>query len=95
MRSDRIFEGALAAGMILVSPLTLGAQGCALCYQSAAASGATFIHALKDGILILLFPPILIGIGIAIIAYRKRNVYSTHERPATEARTWKIAADSH
>jgi len=47
-----------------------------MCYQTAANSGAHFIQALKHGILILLFPPLLIGAAITIAAYRKREHYA-------------------
>jgi len=62
--------------MALATPTGLYAQSCALCYQAAANSGANFIEALKRGILILLFPPLLIGFGIVVTAYRKRYRYA-------------------
>jgi hypothetical protein len=65
--------GALA---ILASPAALYAQGCAMCYQSAAASGPRSIHALKAGILILMFPPVLITTAIVYLAYKKRNKFN-------------------
>ena len=60
----------------LAAPSGLYAQSCALCYQAAANSGANFIEALKRGILVLLFPPLLIGTTIIITAYRKRYRYA-------------------
>jgi len=57
----------------LAIPMPLFAQGCAMCYQSAAKSGAQAIQALRAGILILLFPPLFICAGIVRMAYRKRN----------------------
>jgi hypothetical protein len=72
----QLLKGGLTALAVLVSPSALYAQSCALCYQTAANSGPHFIQALKHGILILLFPPLLIGTGIAIMAYRKRNQYA-------------------
>jgi hypothetical protein len=77
--------------LLFLHPLALYAQSCALCYQSAAASGGHFIQALKDGILILLFPPILISVGIAIMAYRKRNQCS----PGWKAVDKTGAAEAH
>lgn len=62
------------AAAYFLSPATLYAQGCALCYQDAAASGAHFIQALRSGILILLAAPLVVCAGIAIMAYQKRNV---------------------
>jgi hypothetical protein len=61
----------------LLSPSALFAQGCALCYQSAASSGAQFIQALRHGILIMFFPPILIMAAILYAAYRKRNQFNS------------------
>lgn len=66
----------VAAMFFLAAPGALYAQSCALCYQAAANSGANFIEALKRGILVLAFPPLLIGIGIAIAAYRKRYQFT-------------------
>ena len=72
----RIWILSVAVLIALAAPSGLYAQSCALCYQAAANSGANFIEALKRGILILLFPPLLIGSGIAIAAYRKRHRYA-------------------
>ncbi len=70
----------LAIGLLaLLSPSALFAQGCALCYQGAAASGAQFIQALRHGILIMFFPPILIMGAIFYAAYRKRNQFNCVE----------------
>jgi hypothetical protein len=50
------------------------AQGCAMCYQSAAATGAQGGAALRHGIMILLFPTISLFVGILGLIYRRRNV---------------------
>lgn len=77
MRSAiRFLALSLAALAALASPGALYAQSCALCYQAAANSGANFIQALKQGILVLLFPPLLIGTVIVITAYRKRHQWA-------------------
>src|SRR5579864_4612368 len=65
----------------LLSPSALFAQGCAMCYQTAAGSGAQFIQALRHGILIMFFPPILIMGAIFYAAYRKRNQFNFMEGP--------------
>ncbi len=52
------------------------AQGCAMCYTTAAAAKAAAIRALKSGILILLIPPLLMFIAIFVFAYRRRNSFS-------------------
>jgi len=62
-----------------LSPSALYAQSCAMCYQSAAASGPKSIHALKIGILILMFPPLLITAGVVYLAYKKRNRFNESE----------------
>lgn len=67
---------AFAALLILARPAALYAQSCAMCYQSAAASGSRSIHALKVGILILMFPPLLITAGVCFLAYRKRDQFN-------------------
>lgn len=48
-----------------------------MCYQAAAGSGAQFIQALRHGILIMFFPPILIMAAIFYTAYRKRNQFNS------------------
>jgi hypothetical protein len=68
----RFLKRSVAAFVALASPAVLNAQSCALCYQDAANAGANVIQALKHGILVLLFPPLLIGITVVIVAYRKR-----------------------
>jgi hypothetical protein len=50
------------------------AQGCAMCYQNAAASGAQGQAALRHGILILLVPALSLFAGIFGLIYRRRNV---------------------
>jgi len=62
------------AFLLLVSPTCVHAQGCPMCYQSAAASGARLIHALKNGIVILMIPPLLMTGLFARLVYRKRNL---------------------
>jgi hypothetical protein len=50
------------------------AQGCAMCYQNASATGAQGSQALRHGILILLFPTLTVFTGIFGLIYRRRNV---------------------
>jgi hypothetical protein len=50
------------------------AQGCAMCYQNAAASGAQGQAALRHGIWILLIPSLGLFSGIFGLIYRRRNV---------------------
>jgi len=77
-------RAAAAVVAAALSPSALFAQGCALCYQSAASSGAQFIRALRHGILIMFFPPILIMAAILYAAYRKRNQFNSVDGAASE-----------
>jgi hypothetical protein len=52
----------------------VAAQGCAMCYQTAAASGAPVREALRHGILILLLPAASLFLGIFAYIYRRRNL---------------------
>jgi hypothetical protein len=72
----RILKYAVASLIAGASSAALYAQGCAMCYQSAAASGPRAIQALRSGVLILMLPPVLITFGITIMAYRRRNLYN-------------------
>ncbi len=49
------------------------AQGCALCANNASALKAAALAALRNGILILLVPPVLIFIAIFVLAFRSRE----------------------
>jgi hypothetical protein len=64
---------ACAAIVALFSPHA-AAQGCAMCYQSAAASGAQGRDELRHGILVLLFPTLSLFVGIFGLIYRRRNI---------------------
>jgi hypothetical protein len=50
------------------------AQGCAMCYQTAAASSAPGRDALRHGILILLIPAVSLFTGIFALIYRRRDL---------------------
>ena len=67
---------AIALAIALLTPPALFAQNCALCYSQAAASGQRVIEALRSGILILMFPPVLIFAIFTIMAYKKRNQFN-------------------
>ena len=69
--------------LALAIPAPVFAQGCAMCYQNAAASGTQGINALRNGILILLFPPIFISMIIGVFAYTKRNQFNAQDRALT------------
>jgi hypothetical protein len=66
----------LSAAIWTVSVFTASraaAQGCILCYQSAAASGATGRAALRHGIVILLVPAVSLFLSILALLYRRPN----------------------
>ncbi|MBS1839418.1 MAG: hypothetical protein JSS69_06480 [Acidobacteria bacterium] len=66
----------IAAILFLAASPHAVAQGCAMCYQSASASGPRTIHALRNGIIILIIPPMFICTAITFLVYRRRNLYS-------------------
>lgn len=70
--------GALVAGMcilLLFSAIPVHAQGCALCYTQAASSGHRMIQALRNGIIILVVPPMFLSVAFTVLVYRKRNQF--------------------
>jgi hypothetical protein len=67
----------VALSGLLSSSALLYAQGCAMCYTSAAASKAGALHALRSGILILLLPVLVMCAGIFVVIYRSRNRFCT------------------
>jgi hypothetical protein len=72
-RSVWILAIGLLGIAVFLLPASAFAQGCALCYTQAAASGSRMIQALKSGILILIAPPTLGSLGLVFVCYRKRN----------------------
>jgi hypothetical protein len=63
-----------AIAAVFACASSLSAQGCAMCYQNASASGAQGSQALRHGILILLFPTLALFTGIFGLIYHRRNV---------------------
>jgi hypothetical protein len=61
------------------------AQGCAMCYQTAAGAPAQTQRALRHGILVLLFPPMFIFAGIIGMLYQRRNPASDEESGGTDS----------
>jgi hypothetical protein len=70
---------ALSLVAALSMPSLVFAQNCALCYTQAAGAGHRVIEALRGGILMLVAPPMLICIAIAVMTYRKRNRFNSVE----------------
>jgi hypothetical protein len=75
---NRLTSWALAAVTYAViagfASSQVAAQGCAMCYQTAAASAAPGREALRHGILILLVPAASLFLGILWFIYRRRNL---------------------
>ena len=63
---------------IVLTPIALvaphaAAQGCAMCYQNAAAAGSNAQAGLRHGILILLIPALALFSGILGALYQRRD----------------------
>jgi hypothetical protein len=63
----------LAIGLLAMIAPHAAAQGCAMCYQNAASSGAQGRAALRHGILILLLPALSLFLGVFFLIYRRRD----------------------
>lgn len=60
--------------LLMAAAQQAAAQGCAMCYQSAAASGSQGRDVLRQGIMILLLPSLSLFFGIFALIYHRRNV---------------------
>jgi len=69
----RIFA-ALAA---LASSSAAFAQSCPACYQNAAAQAPGMLHALRAGVLVMMFPSLLMFIMIFGVLFRRRNNFNS------------------
>ena len=58
----------------LVNASSAFAQGCAMCYADAAASGPQTQAALRHGILVLMIPPMFIFAGFFFLLYKRSNL---------------------
>jgi hypothetical protein len=70
----RLVLSAAALGGLLLNASSAFAQGCALCYADAAASGPQAQAALRHGILVLMFPPMLIFAAMYFLLYRRTKL---------------------
>jgi hypothetical protein len=66
-------QGAAILASVAIMAQQVAAQGCAMCYQNAAASGAAGRTALRHGIWILLVPACSVFAGICTLIYRRRD----------------------
>jgi hypothetical protein len=82
----KVPRGVSKAAVVLAGALLCAhaafAQGCALCYNDAAATGSQAQAALRHGILALAIPPMLIFATIFAVLYRRRNLHHDAIRPA-------------
>ena len=76
---------AILLGSLVATPGVVQAQNCALCYTQAAGTAPRMRSALKSGILILIFPPMVICTGLMITAYKRRNRF--HQQAVISAKT--------
>jgi heme/copper-type cytochrome/quinol oxidase subunit 2 len=68
------------AGLALAHPVL--AQGCALCYNTAAAANARGVAALRNGILILMIAPVIIFGVVCFFTLRGRNRFNEEVEPS-------------
>ena len=80
-------KAALVGALVLASNAAAHAQSCALCYTQAAGAGHRFIQGLRTGILVLIVPPMLMSVGITVLAYKKRN-RTNDEKVENSANDW-------
>ncbi len=74
MRLARIFLAGIAA--LGLAPGAF-AQGCAMCYTSAAAAGAAATHSLRLGIVVLLFPALFLFVSVLALLVRRALAATT------------------
>ncbi len=90
MLTGRQVWGGAAVLVALGNAAAAFAQGCPLCYTTVAAARPAAIQALRSGILVLLVPPLLMFIGIFVLAFRSRESLREEDlrdvKPAQESR---------
>lgn len=79
--SKKVTAAAVVCVAALLSARSALAQGCALCYNDASATGPQGIAALRHGILILAIPPMLIFAAMIAILYKRRNAHHDAIQP--------------
>lgn len=75
-RAVRSAMGLLAAMTGLAAAHPVLAQGCALCYNTAAAANNRGLAALRHGILILMIPPVMITVAVCLFAVRGKDRFN-------------------
>jgi len=69
-----LFWAAFLAVYLFAAAPDVRAQGCAMCYQNAAATGPQGTEALRHAILVLIIPPVAMFTAILGLLYQRRNV---------------------
>ena len=75
LRHGTLLAGIAALAVSLV-PHAAYAQGCAMCYTTAASAKAAAVQALRSGVEILLFPPLIMFGIIFYVIYKRRNRFA-------------------
>lgn len=84
MRWKRLIYVAVA---LLAAASGAVAQGCSMCYASAAQEDARAQQALNLGIIVLIIPPVLLFAGVMVTAFRRREEsYGQDASTSEEAR---------
>ena len=78
----RMRIAALIALATLALPPAGWAQGCVLCYTSAANGGPGAMRAFQMGIIALLAPALLLCVGVALLIYRRARIASGSVPPS-------------
>jgi len=77
----------LASLCTLILASRASAQGCAVCYQTAARAGVLGRAALRHGIVVLLVPAITLFSAILALIYSRRNL-PTGRQPGPDSSGW-------
>ena len=79
---------ALFLGLLVAAMSECQAQSCALCYTQAASASHRMIQGLRSGILVLIIPPMLMSVGITLLAYKKRNRTNDNRESRRSPNDW-------
>jgi len=69
--------GISVGATVLANSSVAFAQMCPACYQNAATQAPGMLQALKTGVLVMLFPTLLMFILIFGVAFRRRNSFNS------------------
>jgi hypothetical protein len=72
-RVGRWLASGIAAALAIAVPVAARAQGCVMCYTSASAAKKAGMEALQNGVMVLLFPPLLIFAAILWHTFHRRS----------------------